>query len=61
MMSYVLDGQCDTGSGLPSDKCGEVNECICGVSHSPAMVRFHAATVFSIGGCDIISRGIQLV
>ena len=32
MMSYVLDGRRDTGSSLPSDECGEVDECIYRVS-----------------------------
>ena len=44
MMSYVLDGRCDTRSSLPSD------ECICGVSHSPALVGFPATIVFNMGG-----------
>ena len=50
MMNYVLDGQCGTGSSLPSDECGEVDKCICGVSHSLALVRFLAATMFNMGG-----------
>ena len=50
MMSYILDGRCDTGSSLPSDECSEVDECVCGVSHSPALARFPAATMFSMGG-----------
>ena len=49
-MSYVLDGRCDTGSSLPSDECGEVDECICRVSYPQHWLDFPTATVFSMGG-----------
>ena len=49
-MSYVLDGQCDIGSSLPSDECGEVDECICGISYPQHWGDFLTATEFSMGG-----------
>ncbi|GGZ92521.1 hypothetical protein GCM10010301_73410 [Streptomyces plicatus] len=50
MMSCVLDGRCDTGSSLPSDECGETDEYDLRGSSFPSIVRFPAATVFSMGG-----------